>query len=201
MARSRSGSSPPASWSTRSLPVASTVDETRHVVLIGMMAVGKTTVGRLVATHLERPYIDLDQLIVERDGRPIPEIFREDGESGFRAREHDALREALSSSTPIVLSLGGGAVLASGNRALLADHSFVVWLRAEPSTLIERIGDPATRPLLAVDPIGTLERLDVERRDIYAAAAHYAISVDGRTPRWVSSVIARRVKGQRGRTA
>ncbi len=166
----------------------------RHIALIGMMAVGKTTVGRLLADTLDRQFVDNDASLVESEGASIAEIFERHGETYFRALEQQRIAELLAQPEPIVFSLGGGAVVAEANRTLLKAASFVVWLRADPKTLLARIGDASTRPLLAVDPGGALRRLDEERRELYAQTAHYAIEVDRRTARWVAAAIARRVR-------
>jgi shikimate kinase len=168
--------------------------ETRHIALVGMMAVGKTTIGKLVAQELKRPFVDLDHLIIEVSGQTVAQLFASVGESGFREHERAALAEVLARPEPHVVSLGGGAVTTPACRQLLHDQAFVIWLRATPATLLSRIGDPASRPLLADDPEGAIKRLDAERRDLYSEVAHYALSVDKRSPRWVASVLIRRLR-------
>ncbi len=167
--------------------------ETRHVALVGMMAVGKTTVGRIVATDIGRPFVDLDQVIVEEQGMTVSEMFETRGEQWFRTVEADTLERVLGSQEPHVISLGGGAVTTERCRQLLSAHAFVVWLRANPATVLSRIGDPSSRPLLAKDPEGSVRALDAARKDLYASVAHLALSVDRRTPRWVASSIVRRL--------
>ncbi len=167
--------------------------EVRHIALVGMMAVGKTTVGRLLAARLNRPFLDLDQAMVEEKGITVAQMFADHGEAWFRDLEATTLSSALSRTTPTVISLGGGAVTTPLCCDLLKKHAFVVWLRASPATVLARIGDASTRPLLAKDPEGAVKALDSARRDLYASVAHFAISVDRRTPRWVASSIARRV--------
>lgn len=166
----------------------------RHIALIGMMAVGKTTVGRILAEMLGRRFVDNDLTVIDACGKSIAEVFIDHGEPFFRTAEHDALVSTLNSPDPVVLSLGGGAVVTETNRKALRASAFVVWLRADPVTLLSRIGDASSRPLLANDPEGALRRLDDERRDLYAETAHYAIEVDRRTARWVANSIARRMR-------
>lgn len=166
------GSSPPS-------------DGPRHLVLIGMMGGGKTTVGVLVADRLGRSFLDLDQVVEDAAGASIPEQFARVGEEGFRRREADALAVSLDGREPIVLATGGGVVLAPSNRAALRAGSQVVWLRARPETLAARVGSGAGRPLLTDatdDPVAVLRRLDAERAPLYAEVADLVIDVDELTP-------------------
>ena len=155
-----------------------------HVVLIGMMATGKTSVGRIVADALALPLFDSDEQIEARTGRTVREIWREDGEPVFRTLEAEALADALGSGTPSVVAAAGGVVLAEENRKRLADaHATVFWLDAQPATLVERLraaGDEH-RPLLDDDLEGTLERMYRERRPLYQEVADHVVDVDGRS--------------------
>ncbi len=180
---------------TRRAPTAVPA-ETRHIAIVGMMAVGKTTVGRILASQINRPFVDLDQLMVEQQQMTVAQMFDRHGETWFREVETATLAEALATKVPMVISLGGGAVTTAPSRDLLHGQCFVVWLRASPSTVLARIGDPSVRPLLAQDPEAAIKRLDQARRDLYASVAHYALSVDRRTPRWVAGCIARRVSAR-----
>ncbi len=163
-----------------------------HLVLIGMMGAGKTTVGALVAERLARPHVDTDAQVCAATGRTIAEIFATDGEAAFRAEEARVVEAALANESPAVISVGGGAVLAPSTRWLLGRGGPVVWLRAEPATLALRLGGssgaipgdlgPAERPLLATGPGRTLadalRRIDEARRPIYAGLADITIDVD-----------------------
>ncbi|MDQ4019257.1 MAG: shikimate kinase, partial [Actinomycetota bacterium] len=100
----------------------------RHIALVGFMGAGKTTVGREIARHTERPFVDLDDEIGRRHG-PVPRIFAEQGEAVFRGLESEELARALASPVPSVIALGGGAIVTHGNRELLTAHAaFVAWL-------------------------------------------------------------------------
>jgi shikimate kinase len=165
-----------------------------------MMAVGKTTVGRLVAAEIGRNFVDLDQLMVDERSMSVAQMFAEHGEAWFRALEADTLERVLNTEDPLVVSLGGGAVTTPRCCELLSAHAFVVWLRANPTTVLSRIGDPSTRPLLAADPEGAVRALDAARKDLYSSVAHLALSVDRRTPRWVASTIVRRLGSVKGST-
>lgn len=159
-----------------------------HVCLIGMMGVGKTTVGRLLAQRLGRPFADTDQQVCAAAGRSVTEIFATDGEAAFRTVEAQALQGAMASQTASVISAGGGAVLDPSSRWLLGRGGPVVWLRADPETLVARLGGPAGRPLLLALPPGpvpgvlaleSLRQLDQERRPIYAGLADISVDVEG----------------------
>jgi shikimate kinase len=151
----------------------------RHIVLVGAMGVGKTTVGRRLARELQRPFADADEQLELRAGRTIPAIFRDDGEEAFRRLESDVLADLLRAAHPLVVAAGGGAVTRPENRELLGRRAFVVWLRASPAFLAAR-ADPIHRPLLAGDPdvTATLERLVDARAPLYEEVADATVDVE-----------------------
>jgi len=151
----------------------------KHLVLIGLMGAGKSTVGRACAARLGRPFVDTDELVEQQVGLTVDEIFRRDGESGFRALERAVVADVCASPEPLVVACGGGAVLDPENRRALRGAGLVVWLRAPAATLARRVGDGATRPLLRNDPEGALRRLEQLREPAYEAAAHVSVSTDG----------------------
>src|SRR5690606_27867321 len=151
----------------------------RHVVLVGLMGVGKSTVGRRLAKELARPFADVDEQVELRAGLVIPRLFEERGEEAFRTLEAEVLADLLDRPEPLVVAAGGGAVTRAENRARLrAARAVVVWLQASPAFLAART-DPTHRPLLAGDdPAGALARLLAERRPLYAAAADLAVDAE-----------------------
>ncbi|HEX9529872.1 MAG TPA: shikimate kinase, partial [Acidimicrobiales bacterium] len=153
----------------------------RHVLLVGMMGAGKTTVGGLLAERLGRPYCDSDLEVEAATGRSVAEIFADEGEAAFRAQESAALALAVAEPGARVISVAGGAVLAAANRALIEAAGLVVWLRARVGTLAVRVGAGEGRPLLGGDPAAALARLDTARRDLYAEVADLTIDVDDLT--------------------
>jgi shikimate kinase len=154
----------------------------QHLVLVGLMAVGKTTVARLAAAELERALFDTDAMIEQRTGRTVREIFANDGEPAFRTLESDVLRIALASETPAVIAAAGGVVLSRDNRdALNHANVRVVWLCAGPHTLLRRLNSAAHRPLLDGDPVGTLQRMLNEREALYREVADAIVVVDQRS--------------------
>lgn len=145
--------------------------------LWGPPAVGKTTIGRRLARRLNRPFIDTDALIVKRAAMPIAAIFAHLGEPAFRALETQAIAEAAANDGAVI-SLGGGAVLAAENRALIAQRGRSIHLRASLETLEARLrGQRVARPLIAGGiSVGTLV---AQRRPLYETADH-TIDVDHR---------------------
>ena len=154
---------------------------TGHLVLVGMMGSGKTTVGRRVAARLGRRLRDSDAEVEARTGRTVREIFETDGEPAFRAEEARALAEALDDPEPTLVAAAGGVVLDPANRARLRSAGTVVWLDASPEDLARRVGSRNHRPLLGNDPLAALRRLDRERRPLYEEVADHVVPV-GRRP-------------------
>lgn len=148
----------------------------RHVVLVGLMGVGKSTIGRRLAKELARPFADLDEQVELREGMTIPTIFTTAGEERFRHLETEVLADLMGRSAPLVVAAGGGAVTGATNRSHLAG-AYVVWLRASAEFLAGRT-DPTHRPLLADDPQTTLARLLAERTPLYEQVADVAVDVE-----------------------
>jgi shikimate kinase len=152
---------------------------TEHVVLVGMMGAGKSSVGRRVAARLVWQFSDSDAVVEARYGRTVGDIWRVDGEEAFRVMETDALHEALMDPTPSVIAAAGGTVLDEKNRqAMAAADAVVIWLRADPTVLEGRVRHGDHRPLLDDDAAGTLQRLNDERVELYAEVADAIIDVD-----------------------
>lgn len=159
------------------------------VLLIGMMATGKTTVGRAVAARTGWPYIDNDDLVVRATGVTARDLLARDGEASLRAAESDVLTALLTRPAPLVAGVPGGVVLDPADRARLRDGGHVVWLRATVSTLVERVGESSDRPWLGDDPAASLARLAAVRAPLYAEVAAQVVDVDDLTPADIAAAV------------
>lgn len=145
---------------------------TGRIILIGMPASGKTTVGRAVAQALSLPFHDCDREVERLTGRTIPEIFAVEGEKAFRAVESRALTALCTAEAPCVIATGGGAVLSAENRRLLRRSGTVFWLDRDLKNIMST--DCSGRPLLS-GGAEALRTLYKNRRDLYTACAHLLV--------------------------
>lgn len=145
---------------------------TGRIILIGMPASGKTTVGRAVAQALFLPFHDCDREVERLTGRTIPELFATEGEAAFRAVESRALAALCTAEAPCVIATGGGAVLSAENRRLLRRSGTVFWLDRDLKNIMST--DCSGRPLLS-GGAEALRTLYKNRRDLYAACAHLLV--------------------------
>ncbi|MFE3489729.1 MULTISPECIES: 3-dehydroquinate synthase [Streptomyces] len=157
------------------------------VVLVGPMGVGKSTVGELLAARLGTTYRDTDADVVAAAGKPIAEIFYDEGEEHFRALERRAVEAAVAGHTG-VLALGGGAVLDAATRELLAGRP-VAYLSMDVDEAVRRVGLGAARPLLAVNPRRQWRELMDARRPLYEEVARTVVATDETTPDEVAQAI------------
>lgn len=150
-----------------------------NIFFVGLMGAGKTTVGRLVAKHLNKDFYDTDHEIERRTGVNIPLIFELEGEAGFRRREAAVIAE-LTQLDNVVLATGGGAVLLAENRTSLREHGTVVYLRAHVDELWIRTRNDKNRPLLQTEnPRQKLEKLYQERDPLYQEVATIIVDTGG----------------------
>ncbi len=141
----------------------------KNIVLTGFMGTGKTTVGREVARRLGCPFVDMDEVIARRAGKPIPRIFAEDGEEAFRRMEAELCRE-LGARRGLVIATGGGALVNPENRARMTEGGIVICLEADPEEILRRVGEDSGRPLLQTpDRRARVAELLAARRPAYAA--------------------------------
>ena len=161
-----------------------------HVLLVGFMGVGKSTTGKVLAQRLGCRYVDSDERVKERTGLTVPELFAQRGEPAFRAEESEVLREACQAVDGVVVGVAGGAVLDPANRALMRTTGTVVWLRARLETIVQRVGDGRSRPILGDDPAAAVRRLYPQREPLYAELADVVVDVDDVGPDQVAGEIA-----------
>ncbi|MBV8657025.1 MAG: shikimate kinase [Burkholderiales bacterium] len=139
---------------------------------------GKSTVGRLLAKALDRPFVDSDAEIEDHLGESVRSFFDREGEEAFRVIESEVLATIVARAGPAVLATGGGAVLREANRELLHGHSTVLYLRASPEDLYRRLRNDTQRPLLQVDdPLRKLRELYAQRDPLYRHCAHYVLEM------------------------
>lgn len=147
-----------------------------------MMGTGKSTLGKILAQELKKKFYDLDEMIEREAGIVIPEIFKQEGERGFRKRETEII-QSLSDYGDFVLATGGGAVLSEVNQCTLKELGWIVWLMADPHELMTRMEvQDGKRPLLAVEnPLEVIENIYQKRKSIYNNSADFMIDTTGKT--------------------
>ncbi|MEL6528857.1 MAG: shikimate kinase [Pseudomonadota bacterium] len=151
----------------------------RPIVLVGLMGVGKSTVGRRLATMLKRDFVDADDAIEEAAQRSVAEIFREFGEAYFRDGERRVISRLMEERAGVIAT-GGGAFVDEETRTLILDQAIAVWIDCDIDTLVERTSRRDTRPLLRDgDPKTILTRLFEEREPYYSQAQIRIRSEDG----------------------
>ncbi len=149
----------------------------RTIALVGLMGVGKSTVGRRLAQRIDLPFVDGDEAIEAAARMTVSDIFGQLGEAEFRAGEARVMRRLLD-GPPIVLATGGGAVLNPSTRALMKERATTVWLRAELQIVAARVQRRDTRPLLrGKDALEALSAMAEVRYPIYADAADVTVDV------------------------
>lgn len=169
-----------------------------NLFLVGMMGAGKTTIGKALARHLGREFVDSDRVLAERTGVPVATIFEIEGEAGFRRREASVIAE-LAEGDDQVVATGGGSILAAENRQAMREAGTVVYLRARVDSLWERTRHDATRPLLATpDPRATLQTLLAEREPLYREAAHVVVETGSQGSQTVVKRILAALAAQSG---
>ena len=146
----------------------------RHIVVVGMMGSGKSTVGRIVAQRLGLPFVDSDDEVVARTGRSVTEIFSHDGETAFRQIEADVMSDLLAATSPSVIAAAGGSILNAQTRQKL-QAATVIWLRVPVEQLVTRTQKGTHRPALADDPQSVLAQMEKDRSALYAEVAQYEI--------------------------
>jgi len=164
-------------------------EEKTNIFLVGMMGSGKTTVGKLLANHLEWEFVDTDELIVEETGLSIPVLFKDKGEQYFRRLEQEAVAR-VARRRRMVVATGGGVILNPENRQVLKENGLVFYLRGTAQVLAARVGAGEGRPLLTGKELAPeLERLLAVREKYYQEAADVVLETDALTTGQVVAAI------------
>ncbi len=153
------------------------------IFLIGFMGTGKSAVSHELQKLLQLPVMEMDEELVRRAGKSIPQIFAENGEQAFRDQESALLKELSESDTDYIVSCGGGVVLREENRAILRKYKSTVLLTATPETVLMRAGGDENRPLLkdALSASDIAARMEA-RSTFYKECAGITVATDGKTP-------------------
>ena len=175
------------------------MSEAKNIILVGFMGSGKSVVGKALARLTGRSMVDADAELVQRAGRPISQIFQDDGERAFRELERSVISDLCSQSSKIIAA-GGGSFVDPDNRRLMLANGLVFCLSARPETILQRIartqqrensagGKAPVRPLLAGDdPLVRIKDLLAQRAEAYALA-HYTVETDSLSPRQVADKV------------
>ena len=153
-----------------------------RVLLVGLMATGKSSVGDAVALATGWPALDNDVLLERSTGRTAAELVAAEGQQALRAAESDVLTLTLSMPPPLVAGVAAGTVLDGRDRERLRAGGHVVWLRAPVSTLVRRIAKKPGRPFVDGDVATTLRAMAAEREPLFAQVAHQVLEMDLLTP-------------------
>lgn len=162
----------------------------KNLILIGFMGAGKTTVGKLLAKEKDMCFVDTDERIVSEQKREIPDIFLKDGEEYFRDLETELLLRMQEDTYHAVISVGGGMPVRKQNRELLRSLGCVVYLSASKQTILERVKNDGSRPMLNGGELeARVEQLMKDREALYRQTAHIDVRTDRRSARQVLQII------------
>lgn len=169
----------------------------KHVILIGFMGSGKSTVGFRLSYKLKKCLIDTDKLIEEREKMSISEMFASKGEGYFRQKETECLNSLFHELGSRIISLGGGTPIKAENREIIRKLGKVIYLQASPDTIYQRVKHDTSRPLLQCEnPKGKIEAMLAERNPIYESVADIIIHVDGKEMKDVVQEIVEAVQNE-----
>jgi shikimate kinase len=164
------------------------------IFLTGMMGTGKTKVGQALAETIKCPFVDLDLYLEKKTGKRIPDIFRTEGEAAFRKLEREIKHDPVPNTPDLVIATGGGFPLDEGNREWMQSKGVVIWLQAEPQTILNRIQTSDNRPMLPRPlRLAHIESI-LEKRTFVYKQANYYIQTDGKSIRDIVLEILEKVE-------
>lgn len=165
----------------------------KNIVLVGMMGAGKTTVGELLATKLNRELKDIDRVIEQEQKKSIIEIFTDDGEEAFRKLESETI-EKFSNMSDLIISTGGGALEKANNLSNLQKNGIIIYLEADIEELFKRVKNETQRPLLKEqDPLEVIKKL-IKKREKFYLMADITIITDNKSPEKITEEIIKAIK-------
>ena len=165
----------------------------KNIVLVGMMGAGKTTIGELLATKLNRELKDIDRVIEQEQKKSIIEIFTDDGEEAFRQLESETI-EKFSNMSNLIISTGGGVLEKANNLSNLQKNGIIIYLKADIEELFKRVKNETQRPLLKEqDPLEVIKKLIKKRKKFYLMA-DITIITDNKSPEKITEEIIKAIK-------
>ena len=165
----------------------------KNIVLVGMMGAGKTTIGELLATKLNRELKDIDCVIEQEQKKSIIEIFTDDGEEAFRKLESETI-EKFSNMSDLIISTGGGALEKANNLSNLQKNGIIIYLKADIEELFKRVKNETQRPLLKEqDPLEVIKKL-IKKREKFYLMADITIITDNKSPEKITEEIIKAIK-------
>lgn len=165
----------------------------KNIVMVGMMGAGKTTVGELLATKLNRELKDIDRVIEQEQKKSIIEIFTDNGEEAFRKLESETI-EKFSNMSDLIISTGGGALEKANNLSNLQKNGIIIYLKADIEELFKRVKNETQRPLLKEqDPLEVIKKL-IKKREKFYLMADITIITDNKSPEKITEEIIKAIK-------
>ena len=166
-----------------------------RVLLVGLMATGKSSVAQAISASTGWPAYENDELLQHSTGRTAAQLLADGGTGHLRAAESAVLAQTLALPEPMVAGVAAGVVLDPGDRERLRTGGHVVWLRAAPETLVRRLPTASHRPFLDEDPLVTLRAMAAEREPLFAEVAHQVLDVDDQSPARSAELVVAAVRG------
>jgi len=164
----------------------------KQAVLVGLMGSGKSTIGQIIAERTGRSFVDVDVAIAARTGQAVRQLWEEGGEAAYQHLQSEEVLQTLCAGAPVVLAAPDGVILDPAVRSALQD-AFVVWLRASPATLADRVRPGDHRPFLGDHPYEALSAMADSRSGLHGQVAHAVVDTDGVAPEAAADIVVNMV--------